>query len=198
MDSAPDPDFALVVACQQGAGSSGDEAFRTLHERHKETVHGICLRVTGDVHDALDAAQEAFLLASRGIGSFRYRSRFSRWLCRIALRVSFEHRRRRRPARPFSDLPESDLDGLSQIARTDPRRAAELRERRAQVRRALRRLSPHLRQILALRYFEQLSHDELASHLAIAGGSVKSRLHRAHAALNTVLLARARDLFPGA
>src|SRR6185436_13405846 len=106
--------------------ASWNEAFRTLHDRHKEAVLRICLRVTGDVNDALDATQEAFLLAFRGIHCFRFRSRFSRWLRRIALRVSFEHQRRRRPPRRFSDLPEDELDGLHHAgARVDPRLAAE-------------------------------------------------------------------------
>jgi RNA polymerase sigma-70 factor (ECF subfamily) len=58
-----------------------------------------------------------------------------------------------------------------------------MRERSARVQLAIRRLSPRMREIIALRYFEGLSYEELASRLVIAGGSVRSRLHRAHAAL---------------
>lgn len=195
MEAVSDPDFALVRACQEDGAARWDDAFRALHDRHARTVLRTCLRVTGDVNDALDAAQEAFLLAFRGIRSFRFDARFSRWLCRIALRVSFEHLRNRRPTRRFSDLPEDELAALRRPGpRADPRAAAELRERRVRVRRALRRLSPHLRQILSRRYFEDLSHEELARQLAIAGGSVKSRLHRAHAALNVLLDAHQGDL----
>lgn len=186
-------DLALVEACQQGAESRGEDAFRALHDRHRDAVLRTCLRVTGDLGDALDAAQEAFLLAFRGIGGLRQGARFSPWLLRIATRVSIEYRRRPRLALRFTDLAQGDIDPRHVGRHSDPGCAVELRERRVHVRRALRRLSPRFRQVLALRYFEQLSHDELARRLAIAAGSVKSRLHRAHAALGAALLAGARE-----
>jgi RNA polymerase sigma-70 factor (ECF subfamily) len=65
----------------------------------------------------------------------------------------------------------------------DPCSSAELRELARLVRRALRRLPPHLREILLLRYVDGLSYEELAENLGIALGSVRSRLHRARAAL---------------
>jgi RNA polymerase sigma-70 factor (ECF subfamily) len=68
----------------------------------------------------------------------------------------------------------------------DPRFHAERREHDARVRHALRRLSPHLRQILVLRYFEGLSYEELASRLSIPIGSVRSRLHRASASFREI------------
>ena len=191
MRHSPDPDLALVLACQQAFDPGWEDAFRALHDRHKDLVHRICLRVTGDAHDALDAAQDAFLLAFRGIQGFRFRSRFSSWLCRIAVHASFEHLRRRRPGRELSDFPAEGLELA--CPRQDPGTSAERRERRLRVRRALRRLSPHMRQILVLRYFEELSYAELGDRLAIAGGSVRSRLSRAHDALGLRVVALQDD-----
>jgi len=194
MEHTLDPDHALVAACQREREPGRGESFRALHDRHKDLVLHICLRITGDANEALDAAQDAFLLAYRGIKNFRFRSRFSRWLCQIAARASFEYVRRSRPPSPFSDLGEAEF-----VCRRspDPRAAAERRERCRRVRKALGGLSPHLREILVLRYFEGLSYEELSSHLVIAEGSVRSRLHRAHGALGWRVLALADDAEPG-
>ena len=191
MEALHDPDHALVVACQQAVGFAGDDSFRRLHDRHKDVVHRVCLRITGDAGEALDAAQDAFLLAFRGIRGFRFASRFSRWLCCIAAHASFERLRRRHPPPVFSEL---DLLDFELALPADQTGAAARSERRDLVRRALRRLPPHLSEILVLRYFEGLSYEELAARLEIAIGSVRSRLHRAHAALGQRMLALARDL----
>jgi len=176
-----DPDHALVAACQHGHSSSCDVPFQVLHDRYKDVVHRICLRITGDANEALDAAQDAFLLAFRGIPGFRFGSRFSSWLCRIAVHVSFERLRRRRPPGAFSELEALEFECLRCV---HPPIFAAGRERSARVQLAIRRLSPRLREIIVLRYFGGLSYEELASRLTIAGGSVRSRLHRAHAALS--------------
>jgi len=178
MDSLHDPDIVLVSACQE-VSSGCDDSFRALHDRHRDAVHRICLRITGDAHEALDAAQDTFLLAFRKIRSFRYRSRFSRWLCSIAARASFE-RLRMRGGLPRVELDELLLECPREV---DPIGFAEQRERVRILRRALRRLPPHQREILLLRYVEGLSYDELACRLTIPDGSVRSRLHRAHAAV---------------
>jgi RNA polymerase sigma-70 factor (ECF subfamily) len=180
MEHTLDPDHVLVAACQRGHEPC-DDPFRVLHDRHKDLVLRVCLRITGDANEALDATQDAFLLAYRGIRAFRFRSRFSRWLCSIAAHASFERVRRRRPPCPFSDLETPEFRCRRD---TDPRVVAESREHRARVHLALRRLSPHLREILVLRYVHGLSYQELSTRLVIAEGSVRSRLHRAHRAMS--------------
>src|SRR5688572_27269831 len=179
MEPSFDPDHALVAACQQGMGACPEDPFRELHDRHRAFVHRICLRITGDASEALDAAQDAFLLAFRGIRAFRFRSRFSSWLGRIAAHASFERLRKLNPCFTFSDLGAPEFGGRR---RADPPSFLEGYERSLEVRRALRRLSPHMQEILVLRYYEELSYQELASRLGIARGSVCSRLHRAHEA----------------
>ena len=176
-----DPDHALVAACQRGHAPSCGDPFRLLHDRHKDVVHRICLRITGDASEALDAAQDAFLLAFRGIPGFRFGSRFSGWLFQIAVRASFERLRRRRPPCPFSELEALEFECLRSA---HPPTFAAKQERSARVRLAIRGLSPRQREIIGLRYFEGLSYGEVACRLAIPGGSVRSRLHRAHAALS--------------
>jgi RNA polymerase sigma-70 factor (ECF subfamily) len=189
MEPIVDPDAALVLACQQGDPPSWSEPFRVLHERHWDVVHRICLRITGDGQEALDAAQDAFLLAFRGLQGFRFQSRFSRWLFRIAAHASAEHWRKRDPL-----LDMEELDGERTCApEDDPSSAAEKRDRRRRIRRAIHALPPHLREVLLLRYFENLTYPEIEARLGIAPGSVRSRLHRAHDALGWKLRALALE-----
>src|SRR5262245_37946447 len=122
METLHDPDHALVFTCLEGHLSSRDASFRVLHDRHKDLVHRICLRITGDTNEALDAAQDAFLLAFRGMRSLRFGARFSRWLCRIAARASFERLRHRRPHSLFSELEGPEFEST---CRLDPRFYAE-------------------------------------------------------------------------
>jgi RNA polymerase sigma-70 factor (ECF subfamily) len=69
----------------------------------------------------------------------------------------------------------------------DPAAEAERKESERRVRDALDRLSPKLRAVVALRYFENLSYEDLAEVLQMSIGTVKSRLNRAHAALERAL-----------
>jgi RNA polymerase sigma-70 factor (ECF subfamily) len=176
---AADPDRAWVSACQELPEIDRAEAFRVLHQRHEARVRRICLRITGNASDALDATQETFLLAYRGIRSFRFRARLARWLYRIAAHVALGQRRARRAPSGLGALDELVPDHRS---RTDPHVSAELRELRARVRRTVRRLSPPLREVLVLRHLRGLSYADIQARLAIPEGSVKSRLHRAQSA----------------
>lgn len=173
-----DPDRELVQACLRGPDGARDEAFRVLHDRHRARVQRIAARITGNPSDALDSAQDAFLTAFREIHAFRGESSFASWLYRIATRTSIDHLRRKQVQRSFSN--GEDLD-LHLGAARDPVESAERREQRTHVRLALRRLTHERRQVLFLRHFEGLSYGEIGARLAIAMGSVRSRLHRAHA-----------------
>ena len=173
-----DPDRELVGLCLRGADGARDEAFRVLHDRHRARVVRIAARITGNGNDARDSAQDTFLIAFHEIHAFRGESSFASWLNRIAVRASIDLLRRRHAQRALAH--GGDLD-LRPGGEADPLDSAERREQRARVRLALRRLTRARRQVLALRYLEGLSYAEIGTRLALAVGSVRSRLHRAHA-----------------
>lgn len=177
-ESERDPDHELVRLCLRGPEGARNEAFRILHDRHRARIERIAARITGNANDALDSTQDTFLTAFREIHSFRGESTFASWLNRIAVRASIDHLRRRHVARALSHGEDLDLRPGTE---PDPIDSAERREQRARVRLALRRLTHVRRQVLALRYLEGLSYAEIGTRLAIAVGSVRSRLHRAHA-----------------
>lgn len=186
-----DPDRDLVEAAQAGAS----EAFDRLVVRHQDRVVRLARRITGDAEAALDVAQTVFVKAWRGLSRFHGDSRFSTWLTRIAInqcRNELRQRRTLKHARPASLDETSPLTGTSRAA-TVPDRGPTLAER-AEARElgqaldgALAGLEPDAREILVLREVEAMSYEDMAALLDVAVGTVRSRLHRARAALRSAL-----------
>lgn len=190
-----DPDRDLVLACQADPDGGFRGAFRDLYELYKDRVYNACYRITGNPSDALDASQETFGILYRKIGDFRFESKFSSWLYRIAVNSAIDLKRRS-SSRPLPSLdallkptPEGPprLLEISDESTEAPVAAATRGELEADVQRSIDRLSPKMRTIIVLRYLEGQSYDEIAETLAISLGTVKSRLSRAHAALDREL-----------
>jgi len=189
----PDPDRDLVLACQAAPGEGFQGSFRALYDTFKDRVYNVCFRITGNATDALDASQETFGILYRKLSDFRFESKFSSWLYRIAVNASIDIKRRSlaRPARsldaPLQDEREGHPAELVDERTEAPTLAASRRELEVDIQHAIDRLSPKMRTITVLRYVEGLSYDEIAEVLAISLGTVKSRLSRAHAALDREL-----------
>lgn len=189
-----DPDRDLVLACQQNPPAGFQGAFRQLYEQFKDRVYNVCYRITGNSADALDASQETFGILFRKIEEFRFESRFSSWVYRVAVNASIDLRRRAnsRVRTSLESLPASAADDHGRADFRDdgteaPESAAVRRELEDDIQTAIDRLSPKMRNITVLRYFESLSYEEVAETLGISLGTVKSRLSRAHAALDREL-----------
>jgi RNA polymerase sigma-70 factor, ECF subfamily len=189
-----DPDAELVLDCQRTSASSLEGEYRRLYDRYKDRVYNVCFRIAGNPSDALDASQETFGILFRRIRGFRFESRFSSWVYRIAVNASIDVRRRAR-SRKIASLEAMNETGPSRGSKYDladrmiemPSVSASRHEFEAAVQRAIDRLSPKLRAIVVLRYIETLSYDEIAETLRISLGTVKSRLARAHDALDREL-----------
>jgi RNA polymerase sigma-70 factor (ECF subfamily) len=189
-----DPDAELVLSCQRTSASSLEGDYRRLYDRYKDRVYNVCFRITGSPTDALDASQETFGILFRRLGEFRFESRFSSWVYRIAVNASIDVRRRARSRRVAS------LEGLRDESSNEPAKfdladrmvempsiSASRRELEQAIQLAISRLSPKLRAIVVLRYIENLSYEEVSEALRISLGTVKSRLARAHEALDREL-----------
>lgn len=181
------------MACQAAPSEGFHGAFRELYDQYKDRVYNVCFRITGSATDALDASQETFGILHRKLAAFRFESKFSSWVYRIAVNASIDIKRRSM-ARPASSLDSLQI-GDSERQALDPAdegteaptTSASRHELEADIQRAIDRLSPKMRAITVLRYIEGLSYDEIAEVLAISLGTVKSRLSRAHSALDREL-----------
>ncbi len=163
----------------------GDEsAFREFYERHARTALGLAVRVLRDRALAEDAVQEAFLAAWRQAG--RYNAECAKpaaWL------LTFVHRRavdrvRSQQRRTYEPL---ELETLGGPAAEDE--AVTGMPTRAWVRAGLDRLSAPYREVLELAYFAGLTQTEIAEHLQLPLGTIKSRTFTALQHLNEALAA---------
>lgn len=197
----PDPDAQLVQACQSAMATAGQPGlegpFRALYELYKDRVYNVCFRISGNATDALDASQETFGILFRKLPDFRFQSKFSSWVYRIAVNASIDLRRRSRRLTslegigPDSSRPRGDGIASARDIRDEraelPVQAMTRQELEHQIQGAIDRLSPKLRAITVLRYIEALSYEEIAEALQVSLGTVKSRLARAHDSLDREL-----------
>jgi RNA polymerase sigma-70 factor (ECF subfamily) len=170
-------DRVLVDAVMAG----DDEAFRVLVDREKANVIGLCRRVLGDRAEAEDVAQEAFLQAYRALPTFRGDGPFGAWLGRIAVRMAIA--RLKRPAELRADPTREEGWLVETTDRLDPQSLALDSERRAEVLRAISTLPEAQRRIVTMRFYGDMSLDEISEATGAPLGTVKSRLHRALSAL---------------
>ncbi|MCE9593025.1 MAG: sigma-70 family RNA polymerase sigma factor [Planctomycetes bacterium] len=190
-----DPDARLVVVCQSETLMGLQGPFRELYDLYKDRVYNVCFRITGSATDALDASQETFGIVFRKLAEFRFESKFSSWVYRIAVNASIDLKRRqvsrRMPSLDAIQESEYSADGLRHELTDErgeqPQTAAARHELEHEVQRAITRLSPKLRAITVLRYVESLSYEQISETLHISLGTVKSRLARAHEALDREL-----------
>lgn len=177
--SDADDEGALVVRARAGDLS----AFELLVARYERRIYNLALRMLGSPADAEDAAQEAFLRAFASLASFRGHARFGTWLYRVAINACRDELRRRRrlPTGPLEladPQPSAALRPDPPDAGPGPEAAAERREVRALVERAVAALPAEYREAVLLRDLHDLSYEEIAAALGVAVGTVKSRIHR--------------------
>lgn len=192
-DMNSDPDGELVLLCQRAPATSLEGDYRRLYDRYKDRVYNVCYRITGNPSDALDASQETFGILFRRLAEFRFESRFSSWVYRIAVNASIDVRRRQRSRRLTSiEALQEGVDERGKFEIADgavemPSASASRHELEHEIQRAISRISPKFRAVIVLRYIENLSYEEVAETLRISLGTVKSRLARAHEALDKEL-----------
>lgn len=164
---------------------AGDrDAFRILVERESASVVRACHRILSDVHDAEDAAQEAFVTAYRALGTWRGEGPFGAWVSRIAVRVALRQVAKRRPVTWIDPTDSTDagdggsLAGLASGPSADPLGRALRGERDSAIRDAVARLDEPYREVVALRFFGERSLDEIATLTGRPIGTVKTHLYR--------------------
>ena len=169
---------------------AGDrEAFRVLVERESQAVIGVCRRILGDQVEAQDAAQDAFSQAFQALATFRGDGPFGAWLHRIAVRAAIARLVARRDLLTL-DGEAIDVRAALPVSAGDPEAVALDGEDRAAILAAVRALPEAQRDVVMLRFYGELSLDEIAEATGHPIGTVKSRLSRGVTNLRDQLVTR--------
>lgn len=200
-------DVDLIAACRDGH----TQAFGELVTRYQDRVFNLAYRLTNNYDDAAEIAQEAFLKAYRALESFRGDCAFYTWVFRITVNTA-RSRWRFKAVRPSEVSLESvgfgaenDVQEGRQSLKTqlesdgpDPSEEAVRSENKDVVEMAIAQLSDDQRMLIVLRDIEGRDYGEISDILECPRGTVKSRLHRARAALKELLVPVLAESFESA
>lgn len=154
------------------------EAFRTVTARHLDKAYRLAWAILGDPQEAEDATQDAFASAWRNRNRLRDADKLEAWLGRILINTCRDRLRQRSRSR----VQELELSSLPPVADQ-----SDATSNRDELGRALACLDPDHRIVVILRFWADLTVEDIAERLGIAEGTVKSRLHHSKRLLRTAL-----------
>src|SRR6266496_1094379 len=166
-------DAALVELVLKG----DQDVFSVLVERYKDAVQNLAYRMLGNATEAEDVTQETFVRAYTQLVTYKSVHKFSTWLLSIASHLAIDQLRRRR----FLALPLEDVPFLEWIVDSgaSPEQSTLQGEQQDEIQVYLQRLPGKYRAVIVLRYWYDLSYEEISMALHLTPALVKARLHRA-------------------
>jgi RNA polymerase sigma-70 factor (ECF subfamily) len=173
-------DFKLVDQAING----DQKAYAELMKRYKKPLYHTVLKMVRNVDDAEDLTIESFAKAFRNLDKFKKDFSFSTWLFRIATNncIDFLRKKRLDTMRIAGSLRDSNGDEVSieiKDGKLNPQEEAIRDQKNEIIRLIIHKLPPKYQTLVNLRYFQELSYEEIAEELKAPLGTVKAQLHRA-------------------
>lgn len=184
-------DKELIIRIKE---KSDDRAYAMLLERYEKSTMSIILKLINNRSDAEDLTILSFTKAFKNIESYDENFAFSTWLFKIATNSSIDFLRKKRIQTTPIDGLRMDEDNSSFVSRNimdtglNPEVLYVLEQRKEIMNEVVESLSPIYRELIKLRFFQELKYDEIAERLNIPIGTVKARLSRAKNLLTEILL----------
>lgn len=174
MDSPSD--LQLITLTLQGDSRAFDDLVRRYQDR---LVHSL-EHALGSREDALDVAQQAFVLAWQKLSSFRHEAAFYSWLYRIARNVAVSRVRRQRIGSGSLEQMQtaSGFEPTDTSSESSPEHSMEQAEQVQLVQETLQKIADEFRQPLVLKDIDGFSYEQIAEILDIPLGTVRSRIFR--------------------
>jgi RNA polymerase sigma-70 factor, ECF subfamily len=180
MDALYTSDFALAQKADQG----NMQAFAELYKRHHRRVLSLCLRMTRNLAEAEDLAQDVFLHLLKKVGSFRGEAAFTSWLHRLTVNHVLMHFQKLR-VRLEQTTEDGEMPTPVTPGTDDPRTMSVLI--RLALQKAIDKLPAGYRLVFQLHDIEGHEHEEIARRLGCTVGTSKSQLHKARRTLRRLL-----------
>jgi RNA polymerase sigma-70 factor (ECF subfamily) len=181
--SADDTDELLVAR----ARARDAAAFELLMRRHNQRIYRVVRSVLRDSDEIEDVIQQAYVQAFLHLDQFGGDARWSTWVCRIAINEALARLRQRGRFVSIEALSEDAMADVSKGSSGDPERTTAGREFGHLVEQAIDHLPDIYRSVLIMREVEGMSTSEAAAVLAVEPEVIKTRLHRARAALRAAI-----------
>ena len=167
----------------------GDKvAFGKLIEAYQGPVYNLAYRMLSNSGEAEEAAQEAFIRAFTRLDSYNPAHKFSTWLLSITSNYCIDQLRKRRAILLSIDEPLPPHPALSADQEKRPESQLIMNEQQSMVQSLLEELAPDYRQAVVLRYWHELSYEEIAEMMDTTVSAIKSRLFRARKQLAEIAL----------
>jgi RNA polymerase sigma-70 factor (ECF subfamily) len=174
-------DFKLIDMAVGG----DEKAFAKLLQRYKRPVYHMILKMVRNVDDAEDLTMESFSKAFRSLHRFKKDFTFSTWLFRIATNNTIDHIRKKKLNTLSIENTYTDDDGQSvsidvkDEGNLDPQEEVIRSQKEELIQVFVSMLPGKYQKLVRLRYFSELSYEEIAVELDAPLGTVKAQLHRA-------------------
>ncbi len=180
------PDGRLLERFLDSTGEASAESFRAVVDRHAPMVLGVCRRVLGDVHEAEDASQAAFLVLARRARSIRGDESVGPWLFQVAHRIALRARKSA-AVRRLHEQKKAEMDALRRVFPLKRPSSPSLLDDE------IRRLPARLRAPLILCHLEGLTQEQAATHLGQPLRTVQRNLAEARKRLRTRLIRQGHE-----
>jgi len=174
-------DFRLIDEAVQ---NNDEQAFAKLLQRYKRPVYHMVLKMVRNVDDAEDLTIESFAKAFKSLHRFKKDFTFSTWLFRIATNNTIDHIRKKKLNTMSIDntFTDDNGDGISievEDENLNPQEETIKAQKAELIQVFVDKLPPKYQKLVRLRYFSELSYEEIAIELEAPLGTVKAQLHRA-------------------
>jgi len=182
-------DYVLV---QQAINQGDQKAYAELLNNYRDSLYFMLLKMTNNPADAEDLTIEAFGKAFKNLHQYTLEYAFSTWLFRIAANNCIDYLRKKKRIRFTSGInPDGEeTDSYpSNLPSPDPgpEEMTIIKQKIQLMREVVEKLKPHYRKLVEMRYFKELSYDEIAVELDLPLGTVKAQLFRAREFLYNIL-----------
>ncbi len=182
-------DLEIIDLALQGE----ERAYAELLDRYQDSIYFLLLKKIGNQNDAEDLTMETFGKAFNNLEQYTPVYAFSTWLFRIAINncIDYVRKKKIRPQSYDSGVDFHDPDNYKFESKNPNPEELVIKEQKAvELRKMIKTLKPRYARLIDLRYYKELSYEEIANEMQLPLGTVKAQLFRARELLAPMVNAK--------